>query len=344
MNIERFLLSGGFFGAVALALAATALLVAGLGYRKMAVALSLVFVGAPAGSAVAAVVAAMLALRAAGRGEGAGVAAMLLTIGVAALTWAGLMLAGAAWVVLRRSRYGTRVGRNTGLLAGAAACGALSVLTITLQVVAATPSLQSDAALARDAGGISGPDRAEAKAQLLARGADAVPDVIAALRATPREPLYEFESGLNMPAIERLGVLGELGGTEAIGELRQWLNSGYAADVRAAAAAALGAAGDRESIGAIAALLENDTYDWKNQRSVLVHALGELDAEAEVGRIRAATRFTADERGSSYHIMLVGATVQAPAKIDTAESWELIEALGNSDDSGQNETVSRALK
>ena len=88
------------------------------------------------------------------------------------------------------------------------------------QAVRVTPGLMSDRALTTQASGLDGPLRGEAREELLARGQEAAPSVIAALRSTNRSDVHIFESGLNGSILYHLEVLGELGGPEAVAELR----------------------------------------------------------------------------------------------------------------------------
>jgi hypothetical protein len=196
-----------------------------------------------------------------------------------------------------------------------------------LVVLPYIPRAHSDAALARTVvGGVDVLQGRGGEEELKRRGTAAVPEVIASLHAVPPDQVREFESGLNSGALNALRLLGELGGPEAIAELRAWFRREDAApDIRATAARALAEAGDTSEATAIGALLENRTYEWRKGHPDLMYALGLMKAAGEVEHIRTALRV--DESDGNFAITLYHAGIQACRRIDTPESRAVVEEL-----------------
>ncbi|MBI2433214.1 MAG: hypothetical protein HYV26_10110 [Candidatus Hydrogenedentes bacterium] len=328
MHWEQLLLSGPAGVALLLALAGLALVVAGLGFRRAGKALTITF-GVAAGVAIAMWwPAALISLKFSGRGEGAGVAAIIMAFVVSGGTALLVLMAGAAWIMVRRQRFFTRAAKSFRLLgAGVFLMGAAGAIVLP-RLLHVTPGIQSSQVLAEQAlGGHNGPLRAEAREILLARGQEAAPAVIEALRKADPATLREFESGLNLPVLSQLEVLGQLGGPEAIQELRTWFSGDFAPDIRATAAQALGAAGDRESAHVIALHLEDRSYEWRKYCGQLLCALRLLKATNELPQVCAALQFTPEEEGSSFQIMTLDAGIQTLLAFDTPEAWQVIVAL-----------------
>jgi len=202
----------------------------------------------------------------------------------------------------------------------------------------------SDRALTGQASSLNGPLRAEARDEILARGQDAVPDVIASIQKANQSDLLTFESGLNGAVLYHLELLGSLGGSQAVAELRNWFNSDYAPDIRATAARGLGEAGDAESAQAIALLLEERSYEWRKCHFQLLRALTLLKANEQLAHVKSALQFTPDEEGSSFQIGLIGEGVQYLVTIDTPEAWEVVSEVASAGDEHRRETVGRVLK
>ena len=256
MDWERFILSMPVGVAVLAVFAGASIFAAGLGYRKLATATALTFCASIAASVGFGFVGLLVGVALATPGEGVGVALFVISLLFAGLAGLFALLGGSAWIVWKRHRYLARASRSPMLLVLAILLFFGAAAMAAAQFVRVTPALMSDRALSGQASGLNGPLRAEARAEMIARGQEAVPSVLEALRRADRSDIMVFESGLNREFIYQLELLGELGGPEAIAELRAWLNSDYAPDIRATAARGLGEAGDVESAHAIAVLLE----------------------------------------------------------------------------------------
>jgi hypothetical protein len=321
------------------------LIVAGMGFRRLGIAISII-VGSAAVAGVAAwFLGVMLGLLLGGRGEGAGVAAILAGFVLSGVVVLLVVVAGLVWIILRRRRVLLRSGRDLRLLGGGVLLVLLAAGMAGRHYVHVTPAAQSSQSLSTGMlAGYDGPRRAEAREELLARGQDAVPAVIAALRGADTANLREFESGLNGPVVWQIEVLGKLGGPDAIAELRTWLNGDYAEDIRAAAASALGEAGDRESAHAIALLLEEQSYEWRKCRVQLLYALRMLEARDELPYVRSALQFAPEEEGQSYQIMVLDAGIRTLVAFDTPEAWQVINEVANAGGEGRKQRVQYILE
>jgi len=344
MNWERFILSEAMGLAVIIAMAGVALLVAGLGYRRLGFVLAVSFGVSIVVSVVAWFLGLLVALRVGTRGEGAGVAALLFAFMSSGIAGLAFMLGAIGWIYRNRERYVSRmpVARGTVVMAVflllfAAGIGGAHLIRVT-------PGLMSERALTMQSAGLDGPLRAKAREELLSRGADAVPTVIAALQDADRSDLYTFESGLNGQILFHLALLGELGGPAAIEELRGWLNSDYAPDIRATAARGLGEAGDSDSAHTIALLLEERSYEWRKCHFDLLRALTLLNAKDELPFVRSALQFTPDEEGTSFQTGLLGEGITALVTFDRPEAWAIVEEVANGGSIARKETVERVLR
>lgn len=344
MFLERFLLSAPVAFATIAVFSGVAFVALGMGYRRLAVALAVLFAITVGVSVAAWFVGVFVGLALAGRGEGAGVAAIVLAFAVAGLSAIVTIATGIAWIVWKRERYLSRGIGSRVLVAVGLVCFLLAGASASMQLVRVTPGLMPNRALTGQASGLNGPLRAEAREELLARGQDAVPDVIASLQNANQSDLHTFESGLNGAVMYHLELLGELGGPPAIAELRKWFNSDYAPDIRATAARGLGEAGDAESAHAIALLLEQRSYEWRKSHFQLLRALTLLKAKDELVHVKSALQFTADEEGTSFQIGLIGEGAQYVVAVDTPEAWAVMTEVANAGDAHRKETVARALQ
>lgn len=323
MDWLNFLARGESALAGACLLSGTALFIAGMGYRRFALALAIVAaLSAAAGVAVFAVSLGVL-LTTAGRGEGAalgaGIGAIILGLGTGGLVFAGGLL----WLALRGARYRERGPRVLPLYAA----GAVLLVFAAGITLLRFPQWQPSGMLADTLGSPNGPAGYAAREELIARGPSAVPEIIAQLHAADENNLKEFESGLTLGVMEQLRALGAIGGPEATAELRAWLNRDCAPDIRGTAARGLAEAGDADSAHAIAVLLENDGYEWRETHLDLMYALGVLKAKDEVPYIVSALATREGESGSSWESRMIETGVAALVKIDTPEAWAAISEL-----------------
>jgi hypothetical protein len=276
-----------------------------------------------------------------GRGEGSGIFAFIGAMVFAGC--AGVIFAAAALLWIARRSGG--VFRRERPMVPAALIGAIILLVGIVPAFTGVFGLQSNASLARDvAQAINQPLAAEATETLKRRGQEGVEALITILRQSDRARMREFESGLTQGTQNVLRLLGQLGGNDAIAELRLWLNSDYAPDVRAAAARGLGEAHDLDSAEAIGKLLELDTYEWRKVRLDLIYALNLMKAQDQVSRIAAAVRLPAEDATSSFASELMRVAIQALVSIDTPEAWKAIEGLQAGADANQKENIQRTLE
>ncbi|MCC6798352.1 MAG: HEAT repeat domain-containing protein [Candidatus Hydrogenedentes bacterium] len=344
MFLERFLLSAPVAFAMIAVFSGIAFVALGLGYRRLGVALAINFALTTGVSVVAWFVGAVAGLALAGRGEGAGVAAIVFAFALAGIAAIVTLAAGIGWIVLKRERYLSRGNRSPALIVVGLAFFLVAGASAAMQFVRVTPGLMPNRVLTGQASGLNGPLRAEARDELLARGQDAVPDVIASLQSANQSDLHTFESGLNGAVLYQLEILGSLGGPQSIAELRKWFNSGYAPDIRATAARALGEAGDAESAPAIALLLEERSYEWRKSHFQLLRALTLLKAKDELAHVKSALQFTPDEEGTSFQIGLIGEGIQYLVAMDTPAAWAVVSEVASVGDIHRRETVERVLK
>jgi hypothetical protein len=325
--------------AVLLLLAGIAV-IAGLGYRRVAsallVSLAIAFIAAVVGG----IAAFFAAIPFVGRGEGAGIAWFLFSAFGAGLCAALAFFVSVGYVIVRRERFRERGPRHWGFHVIAAVLVLLSGMSAASRIPALRTGGSLTGQLQVGGGSLYGQ---EAEEELRRRGRDAVPELIASINRADQAALQEFESGLTQGVQGELRLLGEIGGPEAIAELRRWLHRDIAADVRAAAAGGLGMAGDTESAPDIARLLENRSYEWRKCHWELIRALGMLNAANEVDHLRSALTFTPDEEGTSFQITLLYEAVPILAKLDTPESWQIIRDVRTAGSGARREAVDRIL-
>ncbi len=323
-----FILSKSFAQVVVLLLLAAAAFVAGEGRRKLAGAFALTVAAAVAAGVAIGFITLIAALLLIGRGEWSGIAALVFGIYAGAAAAALALLAGIIRILFRWRIYAERQARVWGFHIGGLACLALAALTALPHF----PHAQTDSTLAKSVvGGVDALRDNNAENELKQRGTQSVPALINSLRAVPAAQVHEFQSGLNSGVMNALRLLGELGGPEAIAELRAWFQREDAApDIRATAARALGQAGDTGEAPAIGALLENRTYEWRKSHPDLMLALGMMKAGNEVNHLRSALRVNASD--GSFALTLYQDGIRALLQIDTPEARAVIDELETTGD------------
>jgi hypothetical protein len=270
-----------------------------------------------------------------GTGEGSGVAAFLLGvftgIGVGVLTFAG----GLFWIGTRRRDYlERRTLAPPALLLGAAiiAC-AVGMTLMRFPRFKTTDTLLTTARF-----------RSEEHAELVRRGPEAVDRIVSSLHEADPEEVKIYENGINGGVMANLQLLGEIGGPDAVAELRAWLNRDCAPDIRSRAARALANAGDKESARDIGPLLENNTYEWRKEYIPLIHALAELKATDETRYIRSALMNEMGDGQSNTNLLTLDAAISALIAFDTPEAWQVITEMGNVGDEFHRQQVRRMVK
>ena len=262
-TILEFLVSGqALFFAIMLG-ATLMLLLAGIGCGKMArVLFKASFWGLICGGAAGVITFIIfVAISAGGGGLGALYGALLLPsmVGLAV----GLLVA--IGVVVRSLL------KQEGLLArgelsrvplilGIACCALLVVSVVQL-----APQLQTARSLAREVGTGMGPmNDFKAQKELLNRKGEAAEAIIAELREKKGDEISQAESGTTQGTRDLLLLLGELGGRQAVAELRRWVNrEDVAPELRAVAAMRLAVLKDQQSLPAIKALLKHESNEWQ---------------------------------------------------------------------------------
>ncbi len=166
-----------------------------------------------------------------------------------------------------------------------------------------------------------------ARDELWRRGTQTIPAIVTVLRRHAARPRLE---GLEVAGVwHLLLLLGPWGGPDVTAELRAWLGHETAPpEVRAVAARVLGELGDRDSAPTIARLLAQRTPQWRKVHSLLIRALGALEARDQVPAIRAALVMEDDyERRSFIGGSLIREGTGALARLGTPEAWAVVEAM-----------------
>jgi HEAT repeat protein len=186
--------------------------------------------------------------------------------------------------------------------------------------------------------------RSEEHAELVRRGPEAVDRIVSSLHEADPEEVKIYENGINGGVMANLQLLGEIGGPDAVAELRAWLNRDCAPDIRSRAARALANAGDKESARDIGPLLENNTYEWRKEYIPLIHALAELKATDETRYIRSALMNEMGDGQSNTNLLTLDAAISALIAFDTPEAWQVITEMGNVGDEFHRQQVRRMVK
>lgn len=334
MNWIDFLFRFPTLQALLLGLGGLAAMLAGGGYRKLGVALILLAVLSTCTGAVGFVVGFGIGASIGGRGEGSGLAAFLFAIaigiGVSVLTFIG----GLVWIGLRRRNYVVR----QAISAPALLLGALALVCAAGVTVYRFPRFRTTDALLRTAH-----FRSEERAELIQRGPEAARRIVDSLHRADPEQVKIYENGLNGRVITELQLLGEIGGPEAVNELRAWLKRDCAPDIRSAAARSLAVAGDSASAADIGALLDHTTYEWRKEYVPLIHALAELKAADQTPHIRNALMSEMGDGHTNMNLLTLNAAIIALMAFDTPEAWQVITEIGNMGDEFHRAQVRRIV-
>ena len=317
------------------------LLVAGLGWRKLAQGLAL-SLGLPL---IGAVVLALVALKLShefgsggGSGEWRGLGELFIAVLTGGATFLILFVITLLWQLRSKRMTLERAQRSPVPLGLGGIAMLLAAVCVGDILIGFTPKMAPTERLIRHLG--HGGAESPVEAELVQRGPQAVPVIIAELHRHPYVKSNEDEI-IDLTAVSPLlRVLGRIGGTEATTEIRRWTGKDVPAYVRAVAIDVLATQGDRSVIPFIVEMLGNHPdNDWQFQRPELFHALGVLKAGDQVGLMRSA--LLDGRTGGSSHIR---PAVAALAAIDTDEAWALIADLVVHKDMSVAEEVVRALE
>ena len=313
------------------------LLLAGLGWRKLAKGLAL-SLGLPL---VGAVVSALVALKLShefnsggGSGEWRGLGELVIAVLTGGASFLILFVLTLLWQ-LRSKRMTRERAPRSGVLLG---LGGLAVMLAAVStgdiIIGFNPKLAPTERLIQQLG--HGGAESPVEAELVRHGPEAVPVITAELHRHPYQKSSEDEIIDLISVSPLLRVLGRLGGAEATTEVRRWTAKAVPSHVRAVAIDVLATQGDRTVIPLVVEMLSKPADgDWQVQRPELFHALGVLKAGEQVGLMRSA--LVNGRTGGSAHIR---PAVIALAAIDTDEAWALIlELAANKDEFIAKEVV-----
>jgi hypothetical protein len=203
-------------------------------------------------------------------------------------------------------------------------------------------AMRSDVTLALQTGGGPQAGKDEAHAELLRRGTAAVPALVDALAACPmtvRELNALASRDADSPCSDWrtptfFGLLGELGGPQAIAELRRWVRSPSADPIlRDQAAAPLAKAAGQDAVGDVAALLDvpdppDDGGSLRRRRDFVAQALVGLHATDQIPRLAAALY-----RGGP-HGQGTREGLRALCDFNTDDGWAAFMTFAQSPDAG----------
>ena len=171
--------------------------------------------------------------------------------------------------------------------------------------------------------------RADLEEELVRRRQDAVPGILEVLENRDAMETEDNERIEPEQLAQLVRVLGRIGGQEALTALRKMVVDDALTEVRVAAALALADNHDATGLPLIVEVLkERREADWRQQQPAMLHALGNLQATNHVGVIRAALGpVTNTVAGSVPSFLRIRAGVGALAAINTDEAWALIGEL-----------------
>ena len=330
-----------WLGAMALVPTALMLLLGGMGWRKLAQALALLLTVPLVGAALVTVVALKLAHDfgiGGGSGEWKGLGQLFIAVLAGGATFLLLVVLTLLWQLRSKRMTVERAPSSRLMLILGSIAAVVAAVSVADIVIGFTPSMAPTQRLVRQLG--HGGEESPVEAELVRRGPQAVPVIVAELH---RHPFVKSNEDVTIDLTlvpPLLRVLGRIGGTEATAELRRWTAKEVPAYVRAVAIDVLATHGDRSVIPLIVEMLGNHANnDFLFLRPELFHALGVLKAGDQVGLIRAA--LASDRTGSTSHLRPV---VTALAAIDTDDAWALISDLAANQNAYYAEEVVRALE
>lgn len=265
-----------------------------------------------------------------GSGEWRGLGALVFGAITAALV--GLISFIVALFVLGKSLHLLRRGTASRVVLGV---GAVLLAGSVGALVCDQPSFATTELLVRKI--VSHQASPEDEAELVRRGAAAVPVILAKVHTHPISQSAHFAPSQVPPLLH---VLGKIGGPEAVAELHQWAEGDVYEGIRVAALEALAALGDRSIIPLLATLLEKRDSPWPGQHAQLVRVLGELKATNQVANLRKA--LLAQPQYGSPQLTETG--IAALAAIGTDEAWAVIAELAADREKSRRDAVLTALQ
>jgi len=265
------------------------LLAAGLGWKKLAGGLTLAFVMATVGAAIiSAVVAGILAQFDHGGGEWRG----LKTLAAGILGFIGgfiVCLAGSLIGLAMKKRLTfERTMRSPGFLRAAGVGATLMLFCIINIIIGYTPSAAFTGRLVRQVEDSN--DTLESRAEIVKRGQEAVPIIITALHRHPYALVDDRSAGGSTRVAPLLELLGQIGGADAVAEMRRWADAESWPAARAAAMCGLAAQNDPGAAKRIGEFLSKIEFASFGSDTKLFRALAKLKAVDQVGAIQ--TRMT----------------------------------------------------
>ena len=312
------------------------LLLAGAGWRKLSLALGTSFGASVIAGAIAAVIAIFLqgSGPAGGSGEWAGIGRLGVALLVGFLT-ALIIFAG---ILSSQTRSKPDLLKRAPIATSLLIAGGLLVLILVVYPAVDRSGLLihivRSSSLASRLGRNS--RSAQVESELIRRGPEAVPAVVAELHRHPYQKTNPGDA-IEMASVPPLlGVLARIGGPDATTEIRRWTAPEVPPHVRTLAIDLLATQGDSSVLPTIEQLLEAPAeQSWKYRRADLYHALGVLKPANTVELIRAGLE-------TSAYSTDVFAAVTTLATLDTQASWALIYELAERQDTG--ESAIRALE
>ena len=295
-------------------LPALLLILAGLGWRKLARRLSVGLLVIGGGTALAGWLTIEWVMHVSSRHDSwRGLTALVDGLIAAALA-ALVLIVGAIILLVRKWKTSVeRAPRSRALLRGGFCALLVGGVCLAHVLVVHQPRLVSDARLLREYAGAATPAVEEEFAR---RGPTAAAVVIARLRQFPIAPAAPLNPNEPSPFLH---LLGRLGGPDARAELTRWSAPEVPAGLRFDALAARAEIGDTDAAPIIGALLTAGTEtEWEWRRAQLYRALGQLRATGQISALRAA--LLPDPSPFARE-----AAITALIAIDTDEAWAVID-------------------
>ena len=188
--------------------------------------------------------------------------------------------------------------------------------------------------------------RADLEEELVRRRQESVPGILEVLENRDAMETEDNERIEPQQLAQLVRVLGRVGGPEALAALRKMVVDDELTEIRVAAALALAENQDATGLPLIVEVLkERRDADWRQQQPAMLHALGNLKATNHVGVIRAAlTPATNAVPGTVPSFLRIRAGVSALAAINTDEAWVLIGELAVDSNKARRVMVMHALE
>jgi len=334
MNIP----SDVYFVGVCASVPAILLLLAGAGFRQLALGIAIVLAISIGGTLVGGAVGFAYGMATKGSGMFSGLEALFWMVVIGGISFV-VSLIGALFLFARSGRLALdRSPTSIPYLVVGFAILPFMILYAFVQIIQATPKFQSNSQLVRNFGQFGHDD--EWRAELIRRGETARSAIIDELHGVPQNAYSDKLDGV----LPLLDVLWEIGGPESLAEIKRWTAATVVLRVRVQTIGLLAAHCDPSVLPlAVEILKDTSGAQWATFRTELFTVLGKFKAHEHAGLIRTALLGdTAQGIASDYDAVKAG--IKALTLMDSDEAWSVIgELITSKNDSIRSSAVNALL-